>query len=49
MYRRRIVIKEEKPVIPDNIKDFGYILKENGEVRSIHRGNNMSNTIRAGH
>ncbi|KAG2198536.1 hypothetical protein INT47_008640 [Mucor saturninus] len=37
MYRRRKIVKEEKPVIPDNIRDFGYVVKDNGEIRSIHR------------
>ncbi|KAI8988306.1 Arb2 domain-containing protein [Mycotypha africana] len=35
MYRRRKVIKEKKPVIPDTIEEFGYRLKSNGEIRSI--------------
>ncbi|OAD07578.1 hypothetical protein MUCCIDRAFT_154707, partial [Mucor lusitanicus CBS 277.49] len=35
MYRRRKVNVEEKPPIPDNLEDFGYVLKENGEIRSI--------------
>jgi hypothetical protein len=38
MYRRRKVEIEEKPEIPENLKDFGYVLKENGEVRSITQG-----------
>jgi len=38
MYRRRKVNVEEKPPIPDNLEDFGYVLKENGEVRSITQG-----------
>ncbi|KAI8056303.1 uncharacterized protein B0P05DRAFT_560366 [Gilbertella persicaria] len=35
MYRRRKLIQEEKPPIPDKLEDFGYRLKENGEIRSI--------------
>ncbi|CAO3656060.1 unnamed protein product [Mucor fragilis] len=35
MYRRRKPIVEEKPPIPDNLEEFGYVLKENGEIRSI--------------
>lgn len=38
MYRRRKVQVEEKPEIPDNLKDFGYALKDNGEIRSITQG-----------
>ncbi|KAI9357452.1 hypothetical protein BD770DRAFT_388768 [Pilaira anomala] len=33
MYRRRFVKKEEKPVIPTTIDGFGYVIKENGEIR----------------
>lgn len=38
MYRRRKPIVEEKPPIPDNLEEFGYVLKENGEIRSITQG-----------
>ncbi|KAG0785722.1 hypothetical protein G6F57_009165 [Rhizopus arrhizus] len=34
MYRRRKIIKEEKPEIPKTLDEFGYVLKENGEIRS---------------
>ncbi|KAI8640522.1 hypothetical protein BD408DRAFT_419685 [Parasitella parasitica] len=34
MYRRRIPKVDEKPKIPDNLEEFGYVLKENGELRS---------------
>ncbi|KAI8890939.1 hypothetical protein K501DRAFT_235814, partial [Backusella circina FSU 941] len=37
MYRRRLKKKEDKPEIPNNLTDFGYVLKDNGEVRSITR------------
>ncbi|OBZ87317.1 hypothetical protein A0J61_04645 [Choanephora cucurbitarum] len=35
MYRRRKPVTETKPPIPDTLEEFGYRLKENGEVRSI--------------
>lgn len=38
MYRRRKIIKEEKPEIPKTLDEFGYILKENGEIRSKSQG-----------
>ncbi|RCH85814.1 hypothetical protein CU097_009077, partial [Rhizopus azygosporus] len=34
MYRRRKVVREVKPEIPDTLEGFGYVLKENGEIRS---------------
>ncbi|CEI94781.1 hypothetical protein RMCBS344292_08986 [Rhizopus microsporus] len=34
MYRRRKVVREKKPEIPDTLEGFGYVLKENGEIRS---------------
>ncbi|KAI9484140.1 MAG: hypothetical protein EXX96DRAFT_561041 [Benjaminiella poitrasii] len=34
MYRRRKPIQEEKPPIPDTLDGFGFILKENGELRN---------------
>ncbi|CEP17876.1 hypothetical protein [Parasitella parasitica] len=34
MYRRRKPKADDRPVIPDKLEDFGYIVKENGEVRS---------------
>lgn len=49
MYCRRLAIKEEKPVTPNNIKNFGYFIEENGEIRDIHGSNNMSNMTRVGH
>jgi hypothetical protein len=38
MYRRRKIIKEEKPEIPKTLDEFGYVLKENGEIRSKSEG-----------
>ncbi|KAI9247218.1 Arb2 domain-containing protein [Sporodiniella umbellata] len=34
MYRRRKAKTVEKPEIPDNLDDFGYVIKENGQIRS---------------
>lgn len=33
MYRRRKVVKEDKPPIPTTIAKFGYVIKDNGEIR----------------
>lgn len=41
MYRRRVKKKEDKPEIPNNLTDFGYVLKDNGEIRSITQGNDL--------
>lgn len=38
MYRRRKVVREKKPEIPDTLEGFGYVLKENGEIRSKTTG-----------
>jgi hypothetical protein len=38
MYRRRKPIVEEKPEIPSTIEEFGYSIKENGEIRSRSLG-----------
>ncbi|KAI7903576.1 Arb2 domain-containing protein [Cokeromyces recurvatus] len=34
MYRRRKPVIKEKPPIPNTLDEFGYVLKENGEIRS---------------
>lgn len=39
MYRRRKVVKEEKPEIPNTIEEFGYTIKDNDEIRGTHSGN----------
>jgi hypothetical protein len=42
MYRRRVKKKEDKPEIPNNLTDFGYVLKDNGEIRSITQGKDFT-------
>lgn len=39
MYRRRKVIADTKPPIPKSIDGFGYVIKDNGEIRSKDEGN----------
>jgi hypothetical protein len=38
MYRRRKIIKENKPPIPSTIEGFGYVIKDSGEIRSAETG-----------
>lgn len=39
MYRRRKVIPDTKPPFPTSIDGFGYVIKDNGEIRSKDEGN----------
>lgn len=36
MFRRRV--KKQAPTFPDTIEGFGYVVKENGEIRSKDTG-----------
>lgn len=44
MYRRRKVVKEDKPPIPTTIAKFGYVIKDNGEIRHEDTGKKKNRT-----
>lgn len=44
MYRRRFKKKQET-TFPDSIEGFGYVVKENGEIRHKEKGTNKEKAL----